>query len=230
VELLRGGSDLDVLAHVVSHDLRAPLRCIDGFSRALDEDCGNRLDEAGHGHLRRVRGAARQMSEMIDGLAQLLDIARAEIHPTSIDVSELAHTTVRDLGRREPARKVEIAIEDGIRAVADGRLLRVALSCLLDNAWKFTSRRDDARIALRNVRRDGQPIYEVSDNGVGLPEGSAPTLFRPFRRVHGDAFPGIGMGLAIVRQIVTRHGGVVGAEGRPDGGAAFFFTLPETTE
>jgi light-regulated signal transduction histidine kinase (bacteriophytochrome) len=225
-EIERRRAGLDALCHAVSHDLRAPLRAIDGFGRALEEDCGDRLDDAGRAHLRRVRSAATRMSGMLDGLLQLLDAARTEIRPVATDLSGVFRQVAGELARREPARSVRVVVGDGLTVRVDPDLARIVARNLLDNAFKFTCRQTDARIELGATDRGGSVAFFVTDNGVGFEPNASGRLFRPFHRLHTEDFPGVGIGLAIVREIVERHGGSVAAEGRPGAGASFFFTLP----
>jgi light-regulated signal transduction histidine kinase (bacteriophytochrome) len=210
----------------VSHDLRAPLRTIDGFSLALMEDYADQLPDEGHSYLMRIRTAAQRMAQLIDDLLNLSRVSRAPIEPVSINLSSLAHNIVRELRQGHPERIVEILITPDLIAKADQRLMRIVLENLLNNAWKFTSKQEYARIEFGLQNADHQQIYFVKDNGAGFDMLYANKLFGTFQRLHANAeFPGIGIGLAIVQRIIHRHGGRVWAEGAIDKGATFYFTL-----
>ena len=218
--------DLEAFSYSVSHDLRAPLRSIDGFSQALQEDYTARLDEEGRSHLRRVRAATKRMEQLIDDLLHLARVSRAELQSEPVDLSALARSIVAELRQREPRRAVEFACADRAPVRGDPRLLRIALENLLGNAWKFTLRRQPAHIEFGSVAQDGRPVYFVRDNGAGFDMAYAEKLFGPFQRLHGATeFPGSGIGLATVHRILQRHGGRVWAEAVVDGGATFYFTL-----
>jgi PAS domain S-box-containing protein len=231
-ELEAANRELEAFAYSVSHDLRAPLRAMDGFSLALLEDNAAQLDAAGHAHLTRVRAAAQRMSDLIDNLLLLSRVARAELCRDTVDLSALAHLVAADLHAAHPARDVELHIADGLRARGDERLLRLVLENLLGNAWKFTAGRTPAVIELgaRSMPSpDGTgvaPTYYVRDNGAGFDMAHAGKLFQPFQRLHTVIeFPGSGVGLASVQRIIRRHGGQVWAEGAVDRGAIVYFTL-----
>jgi len=226
-ELERKNQELEAFAYSVSHDLRAPLRAIDGFSQALLEDCADRLDERGREHLGRVRAAARRMSELIDDILELSRVGRAELVRRAVDLTDLARQVVAELRRREPERAVEVIIEERLFALADQRLMRIVLENLLGNAWKFTAGGAAARIELGSARGESGVVYTVRDNGAGFDPAFAGKLFRPFSRLHADSeFAGTGIGLATVHRIIDRHGGRVWGEGAVGRGAAFHFTLP----
>ncbi|HEX7038209.1 MAG TPA: PAS domain S-box protein [Pseudomonadales bacterium] len=218
--------ELEAFSYSVSHDLRAPLRAIDGFSQALLEDFGDRLGPEARGHLDRVRNAAQRMGQLIDDLLKLSRVARAQLDLQEVDLSALAREVTDELQRAEPAREVEIDIRDGLRVTADPRLLRIALENLFDNAWKFTGGRSPGRIELGCTEADGETVFDLRDNGVGFDMAYVDQLFRAFQRLH-DAreFPGTGIGLATVQRIVHKHGGRIWAEAVPGRGAAFHFTL-----
>jgi PAS domain S-box-containing protein len=225
-ELQAANKELESFSYSVSHDLRAPLRCIDGFSKALLEDCSDRLDEQGHDHLRRIRAAAQRMGELIDVLLALSRLSRVEMRRQEVNLSAIAGTVAREHQEREPERRVEILIEDERVGNGDPQLLRVVLENLLSNAWKFTSKHLRARIEFGALQQDGKLVYFVRDNGVGFDMAYADMLFRPFQRLHQmSEFPGFGIGLATVQHIISRHGGRVWAEAAVDKGAAFLFTL-----
>ncbi len=226
-ELERKNKELEAFSYSVSHDLRAPLRSIDGFSKALIEDYGGQLDANGQRYLERVRAAAQRMGELIDDLLQLSKVGRADLQRTRVDLSGLARRVSTELQRAHPGRRVEVLIADGVFADADGRLLQAVLENLLGNAWKFTAPVSEAVIEFGASQRDGVPTYFVRDNGAGFNMTYAAKLFTPFQRLHTEAqFPGTGIGLATVQRIVDRHGGRVWAEGAVDRGATFFWTLP----
>ncbi len=226
-ELERKNKELEAFSYSVSHDLRAPLRSIDGFSNALLEDYAGTLDEKGRHYLDRVREGAQRMGELIDDLLQLSKVGRAELQRMRVDLSALARAVATELQRATPERGVRVLIEDGLVADADRRLLQVVLENLLGNAWKFTTTVPDAVIECGVSLREGVPTYFVRDNGAGFDMAHAERLFRPFQRLHSEAkFPGTGIGLATVHRIVDRHGGRVWAESAVEKGATFLWTLP----
>lgn len=219
--------ELEAFSYSVAHDLRAPLRSLDGFSQALLEDYGDKLDEGGRDDLRRVRAAAQRMAQLIDDLLSLSRVTRSELHRSRVDLSELAREILDAHRRSAPNREVELAIEGGLVADADARLIGVALENLLGNAWKFTSRKKLAVIWVGAVQKDGETHYFVRDNGAGFDQTYAGKLFTAFQRLHARAdFDGTGIGLATVQRIIHRHGGKLWAEGAVDRGATFWFTLP----
>jgi two-component system, sensor histidine kinase and response regulator len=219
--------ELEAFSYSVSHDLRAPLRSIDGFSQALVEDCGSELGTKGHEHLRRVRMATARMSELIDDLIQLSRVGRADLRRAKVDLTQIAETIVADLQRTEQARQVTFVIEKKLIVEADPRLMRVLLENLLGNAWKFTAHAADARVELCAMSRGDETAYSVRDNGAGFDMSQVERLFAPFQRLHSQQeFAGTGIGLATVRRIVERHGGRVWAEGELKRGASISFTIP----
>jgi DNA-binding response OmpR family regulator len=227
-ELERKNKELEAFSYSVSHDLRAPLRSIDGFSSALLEDYAGKLDGKGQEYLRRVRAATQRMGELIDDLLQLSKVGRAELQRRQVDLSAMAHTVATELQRAAPGRQVKIAIQDGIMANADQRLLQVVLENLLGNAWKFTANIAEARIELGTAQQEDVVSYFVRDNGAGFDMTYAKKLFAPFQRLHSEAsFPGTGIGLATVSRIVERHGGRIWGEGAINRGATFSWTLPD---
>ncbi len=218
--------ELEAFSYSVSHDLRAPLRAIDGFTQALDEDHGADRAPTARDYLARVRGATRRMAELIDDLLVLARITRAELVRAPVDLSALAEEVVAILRRDEPQRVVAIAIAPGMTASGDARLLTVALANLLGNAWKFTARCPDARITFSASDGPDGPVFTVRDNGAGFDMAYVGKLFGAFQRLHSTSdFPGTGIGLATVGRIIHRHAGKVWAEGAPGAGAAFHFTL-----
>lgn len=229
-QLTAVNGELEGFTYSVSHDLRAPLRAIDGFSLALLEDRGDALDERGRHYLERVRAATQRMGLLIDDLLALSRVGRAPVERREVDLAELARHVLAELQEAEPERVVETVVPPTLPVAADRSLMSVLLHNLLANAWKFTSRTEGARIELGVERRDGEIAYTVRDNGAGFDMRYAEQLFAPFQRLHSvDEFPGTGVGLATVRRIVQRHAGRVWAEGEVGRGATFHFTLGEGT-
>jgi PAS domain S-box-containing protein len=225
-ELKAANRELEAFSYSVSHDLRAPLRAMDGFSRILARQYENILDADGKHLLERVRQNAEQMAQLIDDMLRLSRITRAELRITRIDLTAMAKEILDVLHASEPERQIEIVVGPRLRTHADERLLRVALENLLGNAWKFTGRQKNARIEVGVEYRDNDPAFFVRDNGVGFSMEYADKLFGPFQRLHTvEEFPGTGIGLAIVQRIINRHGGKIWAEAKPGEGAVFFFTL-----
>jgi signal transduction histidine kinase len=222
--------ELESFSYSVSHDLRAPLRGLDGFSRALLEDYDHVLDEEGRDYLRRIRAASQHMGCLIDDILNLARVSRTELRRAPIDLSSLAASVAEDLQRSDPSRNVTFVIAPNLRATGDPRLLRILLENLLHNACKFSSTRPAARIECGQSVHDGGTAYFVRDNGVGFDMAYAHKLFGAFQRLHTEAeFPGTGVGLATVQRIVNRHGGRVWAESQIGHGATFSFTLPDHT-
>jgi DNA-binding response OmpR family regulator len=227
-EVERKNRELEAFSYSVSHDLRAPLRSIDGFSQALLEDYRDRLDEKAQGYLRRVCAAARRMDELIDDLLALSRVSRAELVRTRVDLSAISRAVADDLARKEPDRKVEFHIAHDLVVEADSRLIRVLFDNLLGNAWKFTSKTPAARIEVGQQKQQGEIAFFVRDNGAGFDMAHAAKLFSPFQRLHSQSdFEGTGIGLATVYRIVDRHGGRAWAEGIVGTGATLFFAIPE---
>jgi signal transduction histidine kinase len=219
-------SDGDTLSFTVTHDLRAPIRVVEGFTRIVKEDYGRLLDRVGNDHLDRVLGAAARMNLMIDALLTLARLSTQPLMRQPVNLSQLAGWVADDLRRSAPARLAEIDIEPGLTVQGDPTLLRQVLENLLGNAWKYSARREHASISLRRATDAGRTVYAVRDNGAGFDMRHAERLFGLFQRLHSASdFPGHGVGLASVRRIVRRHGGDVWAEAEPGRGAAFFFTL-----
>jgi signal transduction histidine kinase len=218
--------ELGAFAYSVSHDLRAPLRSIDGFSQILLEDKGPVLGEDGRSHLDRVRAAAARMGNLIDDMLLLSRLTRDDMRPRSVDLSALARVVVDELRAREPERKVEFVSNGALPANGDERLLRIALTNLIGNSWKFTRPREPAHITFGGETRDGQATFFVRDDGVGFDMRYAQKLFGAFQRLHGTKdFEGSGIGLATVQRIIHRHGGRVWAESEVGKGTTFYFTL-----
>ena len=225
-ELTALNKELEAFSYSISHDLRAPLRGIDGFSQALLEDYSGRLDDTGKQHLERIRLGAQRMASLIDDLLALSRITRSEIERQLIDLSQMARAVIQDLWRQDPAREAEFVIAPGLQAEADARLMRTVLENLLGNAWKFTSRCPQAHIEFGRTQANGQSAFFVRDNGAGFDPAYVNRLFRAFQRLHAAAeFPGTGVGLASVQRVIYRHGGRVWAQGAVNQGATFFFTL-----
>jgi len=236
--LAAANRELESLAHSMAHDLRAPLRGLDGFSLALLEDYGPKLDEEGRKHLQRIRGAANRMGHLIDDMSALSKIARMDVNKRSVSLTDLAQAVASDLQNSQGEREVEFVIPPGIEVEGDTRLLQIVLEKLMENAWKFSAGRHPARIEFGTVGAppvsalggheadpDGR-VYFVRDNGVGFDMKYAGKLFGPFQRLHSDdKFAGTGMGLAMVERIIRKHGGKVWAEGAVGQGATFYFTL-----
>jgi signal transduction histidine kinase len=225
-QLEYANEELEAFCYSVSHDLRAPLRSIDGFSQALIEDFGKDVPEDGQRFLARIRSSTQRMGQLIEDLLNLSRVSRGALDRRDIDISELARQVAADLQHRDPERKVELLVWDGITGNADPRLLRAALENLIGNAWKFTSKRADARIEVGSLRDKGRITIFVRDNGAGFDMAYAAKLFGAFQRLHSaNEFAGTGIGLATVQRIVHRHGGRVWAEGMVGQGATFHFTI-----
>jgi light-regulated signal transduction histidine kinase (bacteriophytochrome) len=226
-ELNDTNRELEAFSYSVSHDLRAPLRSIDGFSQALVEDAGPALAPEALSHLERIRAATQRMGRLIDEMIGLSKVARAEMKVERIDISDLVEQIVGELRRHAPERSVDVLIRPGMTATGDPQLVRLAFQNLLENAWKFTSRRPKATIDVGMSRdEDGIAAFYVGDNGAGFDPEYGDKLFGAFQRLHTVAeFPGTGIGLATVQRIVHRHGGRVWAEGETNQGACFYFTL-----
>ncbi len=219
--------ELQAFSYSVSHDLRAPLRSIDGFTLALMEDYRDKLDETGRDYIDRVRNSVKKMSDLIEAMLSLSHLTRGEIKYENVDLSQIAQKISDDLKAREPGRKVEFVIQEGIKAKGDSQMLRIVLDNLLGNAWKFTSRHPIAKIEFGEKEVEGKTAYFVRDDGAGFEKEYAGKLFMAFQRLHTqEQFPGIGIGLATVQRIIHRHGGKVWAQGDVEKGATFYFTLP----
>ncbi len=228
-ELEIANRELESFSYSVAHDLRAPLRHIDGFSRVLLEDFSDGLDEQGRYYLHVVCEGSQRMALLIDDLLKLSRLTRTEMSIDKVDLSEIAESIGAVLKREQPERQVDLSVSPGMVAQGDARLLRIAVENLLANAWKFTSRRERAQIEFGIMESSDHPAYYVRDNGAGFDGAYGDRLFVPFQRLHNEAdFPGTGVGLATVQRIIQRHGGRVWAEGEVDKGATFFFTLIRT--
>ena len=231
IEALRAleaaNAELEAFCYSVAHDLRAPLRGIQGFSQALLEDHAGQLDATGKDYLQRVSTAALRMSDLIDDLLTLSRISRTPVAREPLDLSALATRLVHDL-EREHQRHINTTIQAGMHVNADARLMQIALDNVLGNAWKFTSKTAEPAVAVGAESIDGVTTYFVRDNGAGFDEAYASKLFAPFQRLHSEKeFGGTGIGLATVQRIVRRHGGRVWARAAVNEGATFYFTLPD---
>jgi signal transduction histidine kinase len=225
-ELAAVNKELEAFAYSVSHDLRAPLRSIDGFSQALIEDYPDKLDEQGKGYLQRVRLAAQRMAVLIDDLLKLSRVTRSEMNRETVDLSALAQSISEDLQETQPERQVAFVIAPDLTTLGDPQLIRLVMENLLSNAWKFTSYHPQARIEFGVTQVNGKETFFVSDDGAGFDMTYANKLFGVFQRLHSsEEFPGTGVGLATVQRIVHRHDGQVWAEGKEEEGATFYFTL-----
>jgi PAS domain S-box-containing protein len=225
-ELEASTHELDAFAYSVSHDLRAPLRSLHGFSQALLEDYRDAFDDTGRDYLNRLQKNVRRMGQMIDDLLTLSRATRADLTRRPVDLTAICHDVVGELRGNDPGRAVTADIAPGLRAVGDARLLRLVMQNLLGNAWKFTGKTGDPTIAVGRVRRDGEGLFFVRDNGAGFDMRYADKLFSAFQRLHSTAdFEGTGIGLATVNRIIHRHGGRIFAEAAPGEGATFYFTL-----
>jgi PAS domain S-box-containing protein len=226
-QLYAANKELEAFCYSVSHDLRAPLRSIDGFSQTLLEDYADKLDDSGRNHLQRVRAATQRMGQLIDDLLNLSRLSRREVRRQPVNLSELACDVADELRERDPQRHVELRIAEDLKAHGDPELLHVVLENLLGNAWKYTAKRPQATIEFGLSRDNGSASFFVRDNGVGFDMQYADKLFVPFQRLHGmNEFPGTGVGLASVERIIHHHGGHVGVQAEVNKGATFYFTLP----
>jgi light-regulated signal transduction histidine kinase (bacteriophytochrome) len=205
------------------------LRHINGFSQALLEDYADKLDGQGKNYLQQVRAASREMAQLIDDVLQLARVTRSEMRQEPVDLSALAHSVVAELRERDPGRSVAVQITEGMLTYGDKRLFRIMLANLLDNAWKFTSKKEQPKIVFGCEQKDGETFYFVRDNGAGFDMAFADKLFGAFQRLHtAHEFEGTGIGLATVQRIINRRGGRVWAEGAVDQGATFYFTVPDS--
>jgi signal transduction histidine kinase len=220
--------ELESFSHSVSHDLRAPVQKIQGFGELLREACGDRLDETARHYLERVMASARHMNELIEALLALARVSQGELAALEVDLGAIARRALAELAERDPSRRVDTHVDDGLRARGDPRLYEAAIRNLLENAWKFTAKREAAAIEVRREPGgEGKLALAIRDNGAGFDPRYAEKLFEPFRRLHSEReFPGTGIGLATVRRVIERHGGTIRAEGSPGAGAVFHITLP----
>jgi two-component system sensor histidine kinase/response regulator len=226
-QLTEANRELEAFSHSISHDLRAPLRAINGFGNVLIEEYGAALDDRARGYLDRILSAGTRMEQLIGDLMRLSHASVTEVRTTDVDLTKLAQQAINDLRERDPNRVIDVDIEPGMTCKGDPQLLRIALENLLGNAWKFTQKVASPKIVVG--RKPGtDDTFFVRDNGAGFEPAQAKNLFTPFRRLHSASqFPGTGVGLSIVQRIVRRHGGRISAEAEVDKGAAFTFSLPD---
>jgi len=227
-ELERKNAELEAFSYSVSHDLRAPLRSIDGFSQLLLQDQADHLDAKGQDYLRRVCESAQRMGQLIDDLLLLSRVGRAGLTRARIDLSSIACAVFEELKSKDSERQVQLRVAERLLVEADAGLMRIAFDNLLGNAWKFTAKIPEAQIEIGSKHEEGGAVFFVRDNGAGFEMKYAENLFRPFQRLHSDSdFPGTGIGLATVYRIIDRHGGRIWAEGAVGQGATFYFTIPQ---
>jgi signal transduction histidine kinase len=228
-QLDAASKELEAFSYSVSHDLRAPVPAIDGFSKMLEAEIGTALSDRGRHHLIRVREATKRMSSLIDDLLGLSRIAQAPLRRRATDLTALARDVAATLERQEPARRVSVDVADGLSAAVDARLMTIVLENLMGNAWKFTAKQADARITVGCRNDDSETVFFVKDNGAGFDMAYADKLFAPFQRLHSDEeFEGTGVGLATVQRVIARHGGRIWAEAEVGTGAVFYFNLGST--
>jgi len=227
-ELSAVNKELEAFSYSVSHDLRAPLTNIDGYASILSTDYASKLDEKGNSYLAKLRASAQRMNGLIDDLLQLSRVSMGEIQVQAVDLSVIARVIIERLKMNDPARSVTITVAPSAPARGDPKLVEIALENLLNNSWKFTSKKADARIEFGSMSVGGRTVYFVKDDGAGFEMRHVDRLFGAFQRLHtASEFPGTGIGLATVRRIITRHGGEIWAEGEVNKGATFYFTLGE---
>lgn len=225
-ELEASNQELEAFSYSVSHDLRAPLRTIDGFSLALEEDFAEKLDAQGKDYISRVRNGVQRMGTLIDSLLQLSRVTRSDVQRELVDLSQLATLVFGEIQAGDPQREVNWIAQPRMMAEADPRLMRIAFENLIGNAWKFTARTPDATVTFGSSPQNGKTVYFFRDNGAGFDMAYVDRLFTAFQRLHGEReFKGSGIGLATVSRIIRRHHGSIWAEGEPGKGATFFFTL-----
>lgn len=225
-ELEGANRELESFAYTVSHDLRQPLRSIEGFTSLLLEEHGARLDKDARMLFERIRRAVCRMAQLIDSLLMLSRVTRTELDRRRVDLSALARAVARDLRQRESRRRCRFVIQPGLKAEADPKLIRIVLENLFANAWKFSATKDRARVEFGAARDGGRTVFHVRDNGVGFDMAYVNKLFQPFQRLHNpDQFEGTGIGLATVQRILQRHGGRIWARARKGRGATFYFTI-----
>lgn len=225
-ELAASNQELEAFSYSVSHDLRAPLRTIDGFSLALEEDFAENLDAQGRDYIARVRNGVQRMGTLIDSLLQLSRVTRSDVQRERVDLSQLATMVFKEIQATDTERKINWIAQPGVMAEADPRLMRIALENLIGNAWKFTAQAKNATVTFGSGSQDGKTVYFLRDDGAGFDMKYVDRLFTAFQRLHGEReFKGSGIGLATVSRIIRRHHGSIWAEGEPGKGATFFFTL-----
>jgi light-regulated signal transduction histidine kinase (bacteriophytochrome) len=226
-ELSACNTELESFSYAISHDLKAPLRSIAGFTKIIMDDYANVLDEQGKDYFNRTIKAANRMSGLLDDLLKLSFVARTDLASTTVNLSALASDITRRLSAEEPDRRVDVVIREGLHASGNVNLLRALLENLIGNAWKFTIKQEHARIELGAIEKDNARVYFVKDNGIGFDMAWCHKLFVPFQRLVSEKeFVGTGIGLSLAHRIVIRHGGSIWAESEPGKGATFYFTLP----
>jgi len=226
-ELKAANQELDAFAYAVSHDLRAPLRAMSGFSQALTEDYGDKLDDAARDYINEISIASRRMGDLIDGILTLSRCTRGELRRDNVDISAMATRLLKEIARAEPERKLRWQVDNELKAYGDERMLEAVMRNLLGNAWKYSAKKADAEIRVYATTIAGQSGFCIADNGAGFDMAHADRLFKPFQRLHRqDEFTGMGVGLATVQRIIHRHGGNIEAMAKPGEGATFCFTLP----
>lgn len=230
-ELTLANRELDSFAYAVSHDLRAPVRALNGLSWALIEDYANELQDQAKEYLQQIGVATRRMNDLIDGLLSLSRNTRGELSRDRVDISSLAIRVLSELSDNNPGRHIDVWVEQGLNACCDKRMIESVMSNLLENAWKYTAKQRTPSIRVFARDREGVRYFCVADNGVGFNMTNTERLFQPFQRLHHqDEFPGIGIGLATVKRIINRHGGVIEVDSQPGKGAEFCFSLPEISD
>ena len=229
LQLEAANQALEAFSYSVSHDLRAPLKTIDGFSHLLERTVADKAGDKGKHYMDRIRSGVRQMGELIDGLLALAQLSRDALEPSQVDLSTMTKRIAQECQEREPHRQAQIGIQEAMVATGDRRLLGVVMQNLLNNAWKFTSKLELTHIEIGSqANADNETVYFVKDNGAGFDMAYAEKLFGTFERLHSHSdFAGTGIGLATVKRVIDRHGGRVWAEGKVDGGAMFCFTLAD---
>lgn len=219
-------TELESFAYSVSHDLRSPLRGLDGLSLALIEDYGEKIDDTGRALLHRIRSESQRMGQLIDGILALSRLTRGDFSRQTLDLSKMAESTLEALKTDEPNRYVKTTVQPDLKAEGDPRLMDAVMQNLLANAWKFTAKKDEPSVQFGAKQQDGKTVYFVKDNGAGFDMAYVGKLFGAFQRLHTvQEFPGTGIGLATVQRIIHRHGGTIWAEGQLNQGATFYFTL-----
>jgi signal transduction histidine kinase len=227
-ELAAANQELEAFAYSVSHDLRAPLRSIDGFSQALLEDYSDQIDDTGKDYLERVRAGASRMAALIEDILSLSKITRIDMTRAEVNLTELVRDILKEKTEAEPDREINLRIDEVLSARGDQRLIRIVLQNLLDNSWKFTRTTEQPKITFGSKEIDGKTTYYVQDNGAGFEMKHKEKLFTPFQRLHAsDEFEGSGIGLATVQRVINRHGGLIWAESTVNEGSTFYFTLPD---
>jgi len=226
LELASANKEMESFVYSISHDLRAPIRTMAGFAKIINEDYREKLDAQGLDYLGRILRGSSKATQLIDDLLRLSKISRQDLDRIEVNLSNKASKIVEELREMSGGRDVDVVVQEGLTALADPRLIEVALSNLLGNAWKFTSKKENARIEFASTRQDGKTVYYIRDNGVGFDTAYKEKMFLPFHRLHSEGeFEGTGIGLTIVERVIRRHGGSIRAEGEVGRGATVYFTL-----